>query len=107
MVGPERFELSPQLPEGVDSGVKDGGGHTSDAQLTAHGESEALGQPEPDTSGYDSDVVFETLPSQIASPNLGILSPELRQFVRWWPDLTREVQEIILGLARPWRGDGS
>jgi hypothetical protein len=60
-----------------------------------------------DVEGYDPDVVFETLPSPTASPNLGILSPELRQLVRWWPGLTREIQEVILGLARPWRGDGS
>lgn len=60
-----------------------------------------------DVEGYDPDVVWETLPSPIASPNLGIRSPELRQLVRWWPGLTRDVQEIILGLARPWRGDGS
>ena len=59
-----------------------------------------------DVGGYDPSVVWETLPSSIASPIFGILSPELRQIVRWWPKLTREIQEIILGLARPWRGDG-
>jgi hypothetical protein len=107
MVGPERFELSPQLPEGVDSGVKDGGGHTSDAQPTAHGEAEALGQPEPDTSGYDPDAIFELLPPLGDSGRGDDLDPELREFVSNWPNLDRDIKLIILGLARPWRGDGS
>jgi len=60
-----------------------------------------------DVDGYDPDVSWETLPSPGASRKFGILSPELRQLVRWWPGVEREIQEIILGLARPWKGDGS
>ena len=60
-----------------------------------------------DAGGYDPNVVWETLPSSIASPKFGILSPELRHLVRRWSDLDDETRLEILGLDRAWRGDGS
>ena len=57
--------------------------------------------------GYEPSIVWELLPSPIASPRAGILSPELRQLVRNWAELDETTRLTILGLARPARGDGS
>jgi hypothetical protein len=60
-----------------------------------------------DADGYDPNVVWETLPSSIASRKFGIMSPELRHLVRSWANLDRDTRLVILGLSRPWRGDGA
>jgi hypothetical protein len=103
----KRLELSPQESEAVDNergkSVSDGSG----AQGTAHDTFPKGLEPPQDWSGYDPEVHWDDLPAATNSASHGVCSPELRQLVRWWPNVEREIQEMILGLARPWKGDGA
>ena len=68
---------------------------------------EPSGPETQDADGYDPDVVWETLPSSIASPNLGKLSPELAEFVSKWASLSNDGRDAILAILRARKGDGA
>ena len=103
----KRLELSSSVTEGAGRAKESKGSGDADAQGAAQAGSEASDEPPPDVSGYEPNAVFELLPPLDDAEYLDELDPELREFVRNWRDLDREIKLIILGLARPWRGDGS
>ncbi|MGA2693509.1 MAG: hypothetical protein ABSF76_14190 [Opitutaceae bacterium] len=103
----KRLELSSQVTEAADRARESEASGGADAQGTAQAESEASGEPAADVSGYEPNAVFELLPPLDDAEYLDDLDPELREFVRNWPNLDRDIKLIILGLARPWRGDGA
>ena len=103
----KRLELSSQVTEGAGGAKESEGSGETDAQGTAQTESETSDEPPLDASGYEPTAVFEVLPPLDDAEYLDDLDPELREFVRNWRDLDRDIKLIILGLARPWRGDGA
>ena len=53
---------------------------------------------EQDVDGYDPDVVFEALPSPIASPNSEKPCPGLAKVVFAWPGLRPDVRAAIVAI---------
>jgi hypothetical protein len=54
---------------------------------------------EQDVDGYDPDVVFEELPSPIASPNSEKPCPGLAKVVAAWPGLPPDLRAAIVTIV--------